>query len=184
MTVSLMTIDVAPIAPEHVESYRRALDTVARERRYLTLLEAFPLPQTRDFVLGLMKKGDPMFVALANGEVVGWCDIQRHPFPAHSHRGTLGMGVVAEYRGCGIGKRLIDQTLKQAFATGFVRIELNVRADNLRAVRLYEKLGFVREGVLRDVVFVDGEFHDAIAMALIDRGPSRGVPSPRSRGEG
>ena len=65
----------------------------------------------------------------------------------------------------------MDQTLSQAFATGFVRVELSVRADNMRAVRLYEKVGFIREGVLRDTVFVDGEFHDTIAMALIDRGP-------------
>jgi ribosomal protein S18 acetylase RimI-like enzyme len=82
------------------------------------------------------------------------------------------MGVVPDYRGRGIGARLMDQALKQAFATGFVRVELSVRADNTRAIRLYEKVGFVREGVLRDAVFVDGEFHDAIAMALIDRGPS------------
>lgn len=164
--------DVAAIAPEHIEGYRRAVDRVARERRYLTLLQAFPLSQTRAFVLGLMERGDPIFVALANGEVVGWCDIQRHPFPAHCHRGTLGMGLVPEYRGYGIGARLMDRALRQAFATGFVRVELSVRADNLRAQRLYEKLGFVKEGVLRDAVFVDGEFHDAIAMALIDRGPS------------
>ena len=86
MISSLASADVVPIAPEHIEGYRRAVDMVARERRYLTVLEAFPLAQTRDFVLGLMKKGDPMFVAAGNGEVVGWCDIQRHPFPAHSHR--------------------------------------------------------------------------------------------------
>jgi RimJ/RimL family protein N-acetyltransferase len=170
MTAPPRAADVAPIAPEHIEGYRRAVDRVARERRYLTLMEAFPLSQTRDFVLGLMAKGDPIFVALANGEVVGWCDIQRHPFPAHAHRGTLGIGVIPEYRGCGIGARLMDRTLTQAFATGFVRVELSVRADNLRAQRLYEKLGFVKEGVLRDAVFVDGEFHDAIAMALVDRG--------------
>lgn len=81
------------------------------------------------------------------------------------------MGVVPEHRGRGIGARLIDQTLSRAFATGFVRVELSVRADNWRAVRLYEKVGFVREGVLRDAVFVDGEFHDTVAMARIDRGP-------------
>ncbi len=170
MISSLASADVVPIAPEHIEGYRRAVDMVARERRYLTLLEAFPLAQTRDFVLGLMKKGDPMFVAVANGEVVGWCDIQRHPFPAHSHRGTLGMGLVPDYRGRGIGARLMDRTLTQAFAAGFVRVELSVRSDNLRAQRLYETIGFVREGVLRHAVLVDGEFHDTVAMALIDRG--------------
>jgi RimJ/RimL family protein N-acetyltransferase len=172
MAFSPMTADVAPIAPEYIESFRRAVDIVARERKYLTLLEAFPLPETRAFVLVLMEKGDPMFVALANGEVVGWCDIRRHPFPAHSHRGTLGLGVVPDYRGYGIGPRLMDQTLKQAAASGFVRIEFNVRADNLRAMQLYEKFGFVREGVLRDAVFVDGKFHDSIAMALINRAPT------------
>jgi ribosomal protein S18 acetylase RimI-like enzyme len=136
MTSLPMTVDIAPIAPDHIESFRHAVGVVARERRYLTLLEAFPLPQTRAFVLGLIEKGDPMFVALAKDKVVGWCDIQRHPFPAHSHRGTLGMGVIPDYRGRGIGARLMDQTLKQAFATGFVRIEFNVRADNLRAMQL------------------------------------------------
>jgi RimJ/RimL family protein N-acetyltransferase len=171
MASSMMTADVIPIAPEHVENYWRAIDTIARERKYLTLLEAFPLPQTREFLLGLMEKGDPVFVALANGEVVGWCDIRRDLFPTHFHRGTLGMGVVPDYRGRGIGARLMDQALKKAFATGFVRVELSVRADNTRAIRLDEKVGFVREGVLRDAVFVDGEFHDTIAMALIDRGP-------------
>ncbi len=170
MASSLMTIEVVPIAPEHIESYWRAIDIIARERKYLTLLEAFPLPQTREFLLDLMEKGDPVFVALANGGVVGWCDIRRYPFPAHSHRGTLGMGVVPDYRGRGIGARLIDQALTRAFATGFVRVELSVRADNQRAVQLYEKVGFVREGLLRDAVFVDGEFHNTIAMALIDPG--------------
>jgi ribosomal protein S18 acetylase RimI-like enzyme len=158
MASSIGIADIAPIAPEHIEGYHRALSTVARERKYLTLLEPFPLPETRDFVLGLIKKGDPIYVALANGEVVGWCDIQRHPFPTHSHRGTLGTGVVPEHRGRGIGARLMDQTLKQAFAAGFVRVELNVRADNLRAIRLYEKLSFVREGVRPDAVFVGGSF--------------------------
>jgi RimJ/RimL family protein N-acetyltransferase len=172
MASSPMTVDIAPIAPEHIDGYHRAVDAVARERRYLTLLEAFPLLETRAFVLGLIEKGDPMFVALANGEVVGWCDIQRHPFPTHSHRGTLGMGIIPRYRGHGIGARLIDETLKRAFASGLVRVEFSVRADNLRALRLYEKFGFVREGVLRDAVFVDDEFHDAITMALIDREPS------------
>jgi hypothetical protein len=84
---SLITADVVPIASKDIESYWRAIDTIARERKYLTLLEAFPLPQTREFLLDLMERGDPVFVAAANGEVVGWCDIRRHLFPAHFHRG-------------------------------------------------------------------------------------------------
>jgi hypothetical protein len=58
---SLITADVVPIASKDIESYWRAIDTIARERKYLTLLEAFPLPQTREFLLGLMERGDPVF---------------------------------------------------------------------------------------------------------------------------
>ena len=135
---------IAPMAPEYVESFHRALDTVGRERRYLTLLEAPPLPDVREFVLSAIKKGDPQFVALVKGEVVGWCDIRRHDFPAHAHRGTLGMGIIPAYRGQGLGLRLLKTTLEKAGEAGFVRIELAVYGDNTRAIALYDKAGFVR----------------------------------------
>ena len=87
--------------------------------------------------------------------------------------GTLGVGLVPAYRGRGLGSRLIEAALERARAAGFVRIELDVYADNARAIALYERLGFVREGVVRDAVFVDGEYRDAIAMALVERGNAR-----------
>jgi RimJ/RimL family protein N-acetyltransferase len=160
---------VVPIAPEHIESFQRAIDSVARERKFLTLLEALPLPQTREFVLNNIRSGNPQFVALAKGEVVGWCDIRRHFFPAHAHRGALGMGIVRAYRGRGLGTRLINATLEAAFGAGFVRVELDVHADNARAISLSERVGFVREGIVRDAVYVDGEYRDAITMALLRR---------------
>jgi RimJ/RimL family protein N-acetyltransferase len=160
---------IAPMAPEHIESFHRALDTVARERKYLTLLEAPPLLDVCEFVLNTIKRDDPQFVAVAKGEVVGWCDIRRHDFPAHAHRGTLGLGIVPAYRGQGLGLRLLRTTLERAGEAGFVRVELTVHVDNTRAIALYDRVGFVREGVVRDAVLVDGEYRDAIAMALIRR---------------
>jgi RimJ/RimL family protein N-acetyltransferase len=44
---------------------------------------------------------------------------------------------------------------------------LNVHADNLRAIRLYEKVGFAHEGVARDAVKIDGRYIDAVNMAII-----------------
>ena len=165
-----MDIAVIPTSPEQIESFHRALDIVARERKYLTLLEAPPLEPTRQFVLDNTENGDLQFVALAEDEVVGWCDVRRHVFPAHAHRGTLGMGIVPAWRGRGLGLRLVKAILEQARQAGFVRIEFDVHADNACAIALYEKVGFVREGVVRDAVFVDGEYRDAIAMAIVDRG--------------
>jgi len=161
--------DLVPIAADHIGSFHRALDVVARERQYLTLLEAPPLEQTRDFVLESLKKGDPRFVAVAAGEVVGWCDIGRHPFAAHAHRGSLGMGLVPEFRGRGLGFRLITAALHETWASHFTRVELSVHADNARALALYAKVGFAREGIARDAACIDGRYRDAITMAIVQR---------------
>lgn len=107
------TGDVAVIATtaDQIESFHHALDAVARERKHLTMLEAFPLAQTRAFVLAMIERGDPHVVATAGDRVVGWCDISRHVFPSHAHRGNLGMGIVPAYRGQGLGGRLISAAL-------------------------------------------------------------------------
>ncbi|OEC98083.1 MULTISPECIES: GNAT family N-acetyltransferase [Rhizobium] len=165
-----MTIDteirIVPISAEHIEGFHKALDTVAREREYLSLLEAFPLEETRIFVLGMIEKGNPQFVALADGKVVGWCDISRHAFPSHAHAGRLGMGIIPAYRGRGLGRRLLEATLRAARDAEIERIELSVHADNDRAIALYEKVGFVREGLARNSVRIDGRYKDAIHMAF------------------
>ncbi|MBB5573484.1 MULTISPECIES: GNAT family N-acetyltransferase [Rhizobium] len=160
-------IRIEPIAVKHIEGFHKALDTVAREREYLTMLQAFPLGQTRVFVLGMIEKGNPQFVALADGEVVGWCDISRHTFPSHAHAGSLGMGIIPAYRGQGLGHRSIDAALRAARDVGIERVELSVHADNGRAIALYEKVGFVREGLARKSVLIDGRYKDAIHMALL-----------------
>ena len=47
------------------------------------------------------------------------------------------------------------------------RLWLSVLADNARAVRCYEKCGFVREGLLRQESFVDGKYRDVHLMGLL-----------------
>ena len=146
--ISTKQIKIVPIVLSHVEGFHRALDGVARERKYLSIFEAFSVQAMSDFVLHQNKTSGPAFVACRAGEVIGWCDIRRHALPAFTHRGSVGMGVVAKWRGHGIGFRLLDAALAAAFRQGIARVELEVRADNARAIALYDKIGFVREGLL------------------------------------
>ncbi|EJZ18029.1 GNAT family N-acetyltransferase [Rhizobium sp. Pop5] len=163
----MSAVRIEPITTAHIDGFHRALDIVARERKYLSMLEASPLPQTRDFVMGMIEKGNPQFVAVIADEVIGWCDISRHFFPSHAHRGRLGMGILPAYRGRGLGRRLIETTLRTAREAGFARVELDVYEDNSRAIALYEKVGFKREGIIRRAARIDGRFIDAIGMALL-----------------
>ena len=77
------------------------------------------------------------------------------------------MGVAATHRGQGIGTRLIAVTLEAAKANGVSRVELVVRTDNGRAITLYERSGFEKEGTLRRYMRVDGAWFDALLMARL-----------------
>jgi RimJ/RimL family protein N-acetyltransferase len=161
------TVQIAPIAEEHIAGYRCCLDSVARERLYLGFVQAPPLDSVREFVLWNIANDVPQFVALRDNVVVGWCDISPREHEGFTHCGRLGMGVRRGLRRRGIGRRLIERTIICARERGLERIELEVLASNTPAIRLYERVGFVQEGVKRRARKIDGAYDDLIVMALL-----------------
>ncbi|MGV8948524.1 MAG: GNAT family N-acetyltransferase [Candidatus Paracaedibacter sp.] len=162
-----MNYTIVPIAEKYFNGFWATLDSVARERQYLAFLEGPSLEKFHSFVLESIKKASPHFLALVNDKVVGWCDITQADRPIHAHCGVLGMGVVKEYRGQGIGKALIQTTLEKAQSSGLTRVELTVREGNTRALDLYKKFGFCVEGIKRNGVRIDGAYEDLICMGLL-----------------
>jgi ribosomal protein S18 acetylase RimI-like enzyme len=162
-----MPVDIVPIEESHIEGFHRTLDFVARERRYLSFLEAPPLESTRAFVLDIIERGRPEFVAVSAGEVVGWCDVLPKDRPIYARTGVLGMGLLPRFRGQGIGADLIRRSLAAARAFGLHRVELTVRENNTSAVKLYRKVGFEVEGLQREAVQVDGVYENILFMAVL-----------------
>jgi ribosomal protein S18 acetylase RimI-like enzyme len=156
---------IVPLGRQHLAGFHRAVDRVAREGRYLAMLEAPPFARTRRVVLDSLKDGGVHRVALVDDEVVGWCDLRLKAAPTQRHSAVLGMGVVAEHRHRGLGRRLLVETLAQAH--GLRRIELIVRADNTAAIALYRSCGFELEGTCRSYLRHDGLEHDALLMARL-----------------
>lgn len=166
---------IVPTAEEHIPGFHAAVDAVARERRYLGFVEAPPVEQTIAFVHGLLAGGGvQMLVLTGAGEVVGWCDIARVQWEGLRHVGRMGMGLLPPYRGQGLGRRLAEVTIEAVRSAGIERIELEVFASNVPAIRLYESLGFQREGRKRRFRKLDGAYDDNIIMALLgNEGPDR-----------
>jgi ribosomal protein S18 acetylase RimI-like enzyme len=167
MMAADMSIDIVRIAEAHVAGFHACLDAVAREKRYLAQLEAPPLDRTLAFVRDNIAKDAAQSVALDGDRVVGWCDVLPAWPAALQHRGGLGMGVLAAYRGRGIGQRLMAATLAHARSKGLTRVELEVRADNASAIRLYERMGFAHEGRKRNGNRLDGMYFDSLTMGLV-----------------
>ncbi|MDE7044404.1 MAG: GNAT family N-acetyltransferase, partial [Acetatifactor sp.] len=75
-------------------------------------------------------------------------------------------------RGRGIGTAAAKLMLRYCFEEeGLHRIYLRAFSSNLQAIRSYEKAGFVREGLLRDDVRIDGKYCDIQWMAAVAGNP-------------
>ena len=117
-------------------------------------------------------------VAEADGKVVGAAGL--HPVgvsPRKRHMMALGINVDLDWQGRGVGKLLMQSLCDYADNwLGLLRIELDVYADNRRAQVLYERFGFVREGVRRCEALRDGVYVDGWVMARLNPSPLRGFP--------
>lgn len=72
-----------------------------------------------------------------------------------------------EHRGHGYGKHAVQLLLRHAFLDlNLNRVGLEVLADNVPAIKLYEKSGFVVEGRLRGYAFKNGEYKDVLVMSI------------------
>jgi L-phenylalanine/L-methionine N-acetyltransferase len=84
------------------------------------------------------------------------------------HARGLGITVGKDFQGQGLGDRLMHRLLDWADNwAGVLRVELTVFTDNTRAIALYQRHGFVQEGVLRAYGLRGGEYIDAFSMARL-----------------
>lgn len=86
-------------------------------------------------------------------------------------RASLAVGIVDPGAlGCGYGTEAVRLVLEHAFGgLGLHRVSARVLAFNARAIRCYEKCGFVIEGREREAALIDGEWHDDLIMGVLDR---------------
>ena len=104
--------------------------------------------------------------AFAGKKLVGEFGVaQVRPHIKYRHRAVMGISVLKDYWGCGLGSFLMQMAVDQAKANGFEHLELGVYSDNARAIHLYEKFGFERCGTMPHAFKLkDGTYRDEIMM--------------------
>jgi len=102
-----------------------------------------------------------------SGELVGSCQLLNVSLQHRSADLQIRIGEAAA-RDRGIGSDAVAALVRFGFGTlGLHRIALTVRSDNPRAIRAYEKSGFVREGLLRDAARIEDGYVDLVCMAVL-----------------
>lgn len=158
---------ILPITEEYIEGFRKAVGSVAREWKYLAFLDEPAFEMAHAFVLENLRENWPHFIAVCEDEVIGWCDISSLHRPVYAHSGLLGIGVLASYRGKGIGEALMRAAISKAYSKRSRRIELAVNESNKPAIALYKKLGFEIEGLHRNAVKIEEHYENSITMVLL-----------------
>jgi len=106
-------------------------------------------------------------VGCVNDEMVASLVVSASSRPRRRHLGEFGIVVQSDYWGRGIGRALMNILLDWATDSTLTKLTLKVRADNARAIRLYERLGFEHEATLRAELFDGTRYHDVLYMSIM-----------------
>ncbi|RDI58074.1 GNAT family N-acetyltransferase [Microvirga subterranea] len=126
--------------------------------------------RTPEDVRKRIESGSPAdvgLVAVHDGTIIGNGGLTRFQ-GRRAHAASLGMGIHDDWRGRGVGSRLLNELLTIADDwLDLRRIELTVYVDNAPAIALYERNGFRVEGTHKVFAFRNGSYVDAHAMARL-----------------
>lgn len=86
-------------------------------------------------------------VAIVDGRIVGSAGVSAvRSRRKVAHRARFGISILKEYWGMGIGRALMEACVDSARGAGYTQLELEVVADNKRAMSLYRRAGFEEYG--------------------------------------
>lgn len=107
-----------------------------------------------------------MLIARYKGKIVGECHLDACLFKKRmNHRCDIGISVLKDYWGLGIGGKMMYYLIEIANNAGFEQIELNVAENNKRAIEMYKSFGFIEMGkILNAFKYSDGSYDNYIGM--------------------
>lgn len=172
---SEMSSTVRKLAAGEREKLVAAIDRVCDEGLWMATQRYRPTPDWER----AMSQVDPMqhliLVGAVGEELTGWCRIFPEPGRPDLRIATLGIGLLPNWRDQGIGTRMLRESLAWARSAGLRQIRLSTRRDNLRAIHVFRKCGFVpdEDSVLDGGFAPHGDFgptredRERLDMALV-----------------
>lgn len=155
--------------PDDAEAMLAYIQPVAEETEFFVLQpDEFPYREDeRTWIQDhLDHPAKILLLAEAAGTIIGNVSFEAGPHRRIAHRGNLGISVVKDWRGRGVGTALLQSFLEWAESNPVVeKVCLEVFDTNTNAIRLYQRLGFVEEGrKTKDIKRGDEDYVDTVTM--------------------
>lgn len=142
-------------------------------RRHLLMYLPFSLAQEERWFENLLERLErqtDVLLAIETADGVHIGNVGLHSIDWKNRNAEFGIAIGEKaYWGQGYGTDATRTLLTLAFGEmNLHRVFLRVDTDNLRGIRCYEKVGFQREGILRQVGFKGGAYHDQYMMSILE----------------
>jgi len=123
--------------------------------------------QEREFIRRANTTDRNTFVlGIIDDEIVSVANVSTSTRTRLQYVGEIGISVLKKYWHIGVGTAVMHFIIDWAGEVGLRKLNLSVRSDHKAGIALYEKVGFVREGLRTRTMCIDGEFVDTIDMGL------------------
>lgn len=169
----ILCADAILLRPICVEDAQLMFDSQvdAEINRLTGTYEHFTLEQARAYCERVAEADDRVDYAIVSksDEDLVFGEVVLNDISWHNRCANFRIALYYErYLGKGYGTQATQLILQYGFESlDLHRIELEVYAFNPRAAHVYEKVGFLREGVRRDALLWEGVYCDAILMAML-----------------
>ncbi|MFC0271669.1 GNAT family N-acetyltransferase [Metabacillus herbersteinensis] len=154
-----------PVKINDAEQIVEAVKTVIYTGAYIQKEKPRTVEEEREFIT-TMQNQDNMYLAIEiDGTVVGIARVVRGELEMKRHIGLFRTWLAERAQGLGIGKEIMTYTLEWCRLHQLHKLCLTVFASNGLAQKLYERYGFVQEGIQKEQVKINGQYDDEIFMA-------------------
>ena len=165
------TVEIRPGRMSDARELIEYLEKISAESDNLTFGPGefgISVEQEESFLDNISRKDNAIYLVSFIGEkIVGGLNFSGGSRPRIAHTGEFGVSVLKDYWGNGIGTELIKCLIDWCKKSGAIRkVNLRVRTDNLNAIHVYKKLGFVEEGVITREFLINNKFYDTLSMGL------------------
>jgi len=156
-----MKIDFKKITPDYLEFLNKVRNEYALE--YLHDSRTFTIDETKNWY----HKNNPDFWMIFADEVlIGYFRLSN--YSKENKNIYIGADIAKEYTGKGIAKKAYNLFIPFLFTEyNLNKISLEVLSTNQRAINLYDKLGFVKEGIKREEILKNNKWVDSIIMSIL-----------------
>lgn len=155
------------VRKEDAESIVGLLNPIIESGTYTIIDEPCTIEDQGAFIRGLPGRSIyNIAVCPDTGRALGIQDVvpASSETRAYHHVGEISTFVALDMHRRGIGKSLIEATLRDALSQGFLKIMATIRADNPSAISFYRGQGFRMIGTAMKHAYVSGEYIDEVLM--------------------